>query len=239
MKKYLKFIAAILLLPLLLSCEKENSDEQTTDDPNNNNNSGVVGDKSVTVTDPNGYDDWFMGDYEYIKWESAGFESNVKIELYKKNSSYKVIAEDVENNHSYKWSIPGNLDVYDKYKIRVSSVEFPDVYGMSDDYFEIDKEPFIEVTKPKASDGWGNDTYKYIEWDSYNAGDDVKIELYFKASNGYESKETTITFSTENDGSYHWRVETDYIGISCYRIKVISNKSSSIYDYSPYFSITF
>ncbi|MCF8370104.1 MAG: hypothetical protein K9H64_00690 [Bacteroidales bacterium] len=234
MKIKFRIIAIMITVSqLLLSCEKENITDQASQ------NIDSVETRSITVSEPNGGECWEIGDTENISWYSEGFDCDVKIELHKDNSFYKTISSQTENSQNYIWKIPENIDLSSNYKILIGSIDFPETNGISASSFEIEKEPYLKVSQPNYLTGWGNDYYKYIKWDSCGAGQKVKIQLLFKASNGHESVETTITQSTDNDGEYHWKVDTDYIGTYCYRIMVSSTSSSSIYGYSDYFSVTF
>ena len=190
---------------------------------------------SITVTEPNGGEKWNLGKKYNIEWESTGIDGTVEIDLYKSGRWYRDVADDVENTGSYLWMIPSNIETSQYYKIRVF---VPEVYGESSSNFTIEPEPFIKVTDPTSSSRWGNGNYKYIEWESNNAGSYVKIQLCRKSGNK-EVIEKTIDPSANNDGSYHWEVDTDYLGTYIYRIKIISVQYTSIYGYSEYFSVTF
>ncbi len=194
--------------------------------------------KSIIIKAPVGGEVWAPNAFYHIKWEKVGFTGGIKVELHNEQGFYNSLATVQQDNHYY-WKVPESVAPSKKYKIKLISVEFSDVTVMSPAWFEIEQKPYIQVNKPKNTDAWGNKTYKSIEWESFKAGETVKIELYFRSSTFYEFKETTITSSTDNDGKYNWYVETDYIGNYCYRIKVISNKYSLVYDYSDYFSISF
>ncbi|MBD3322030.1 MAG: hypothetical protein GF350_13110 [Chitinivibrionales bacterium] len=136
----------------------------------------------------------------------------------------------------YRWTVAENIEPYEYYDIRVQAHNDNSIYGelRGSDVVAITPAPFIEVTSPYASSRWGNDNRKSITWEQYGAGDKVIIELWKGTQ-----KEKTISSSTDNDGSYSWKVSTYYICNSCYRIKVISASNSSIYGFSPNFSVPF
>lgn len=194
--------------------------------------------KSIIIIAPVGGEVWTPNVFYHIRWEKVGFTGGVKVELYNEKGFYKSLATVQQDNHYY-WKVPETVAPSKKYKIKLASVEFGDVTAMSPAWFEIEQKQYLKVNRPNNNDAWGNKTYKSIEWESYKAGETVTIELWHRSSTFYEYKETTIASSTENDGKYSWYVETDYIGVNCYRIKVISNKYNLVNDYSDYFSISF
>ncbi len=198
--------------------------------------------QSITITNPKDKQTLEVGKYYYIKWEYEGIEGNARISLYKGkyngssvigSSLYKTIADVDCSEKQYRWTISDDIEA-GTYTLYISVANIHAAITI-----EIEIPAFIEVTKPTSTTRWGNDYRKHIEWESYGAGDKVKIELYYKASNGYESVYKTIASSTENDGDYSWKVDTYYICEYCYRIKITSLSNRWLYDYSDYFSIPF
>ncbi|MBD3422405.1 MAG: hypothetical protein GF398_20005 [Chitinivibrionales bacterium] len=190
----------------------------------------------IIITQPNNRVSWEQESRNYIKWESVGVEGAVDIFLFKQNMKYADIVLETGNDGEYRWTVPESIEPYDYYDIRVQAHDDKSVYGdlKGSDVVKITPAPYIEVTSPYASSRWGNDNRKTISWEHYGAGSEVVIELW-KGS----SKEKTISTGTNNDGSYSWEVSTYYICNSCYRIKVISASSSSIFGFSPNFSVPF
>ncbi|MBD3421852.1 MAG: hypothetical protein GF398_17210 [Chitinivibrionales bacterium] len=190
----------------------------------------------IIVTQPKTKVSWEQESRNYIKWESVVVEGTVDIFLFKQNLKYADIVLETENDGEYRWTVPESIEPYDYYDIRVQSHDDKSVYGelKGSDVVKITPSPYIEVTSPYASSRWGNGYRKTISWEHYGAGSEVVIELW-KGS----SKEKTISTGTNNDGSYSWEVSTKYVCNSCYRMKVISASSSSIFDFSPNFSISF
>jgi len=208
--------------------EKEFKTEETT--------------QSITITSPNNNKQLKTGEKYYIKWEYEGIEGNLRISLYegKYNGSsvsasdlYKTITDVDINEKQYRWTVSDDIEE-GKYTLYLSPGNIHAAITV-----EINRPAFIEVTKPTSTTRWGCGYSKHIEWESYGAGDKVKIELYYKSSTGFESAETTITISTDNDGDYSWNVDSYYLCEYCYRIKITSLSNSSIYGFSDYFSIPF
>ncbi|MCX9029539.1 MAG: hypothetical protein OIN86_15335, partial [Candidatus Methanoperedens sp.] len=97
---------------------------------------------SLTVTAPNGGENWKRGTTQTITWGTAGTSqaANVKIELLKGTSVNRVIASSTPNDGSYSWTIPGNQATATNYKIRITSVgHTPSYTDSSDGNFQISR----------------------------------------------------------------------------------------------------
>ncbi len=95
---------------------------------------------SVTVTSPNGGENWRHGTTHTIAWNTAGSSqaTNVKIELLKGTSVNRVIASSTPNDGSYDWAIRGDQSTGTNYRIRITSVgHTPSYNDTSDNYFTI------------------------------------------------------------------------------------------------------
>jgi endonuclease/exonuclease/phosphatase family metal-dependent hydrolase len=76
---------------------------------------------TITLTSPNGGNNWERGDSYNITWTSNDFTDNVKIELYKNSSSvYTELITSTENNGLWQWNIPPEQPIAIDYKIRIS-----------------------------------------------------------------------------------------------------------------------
>ena len=189
---------------------------------------------TITVTDPSSSTTW-QGGYSYaIRWSSTGATSSVKIELFIGSTFERTIISSTSNDGYHSWSVPTTLTSGSNYRIKITSTSSSSVYDYSS-YFTITiiLPPSITVTTPSSSTSWQAGGRFNIYWTSTGSISSVKIQLY-KGS----SLEQTITTSTSNDGSYSWFIPSSLSSSSNYRIKITSTSSSSIYDYSSYFTIT-
>jgi hypothetical protein len=189
---------------------------------------------SITVTSPNGGENWELGSSHYITWSSSNAGSYVRIELYRVGSYYSTITSSTSNDGSYSWSIPSNYSESSYYKIKITDTSNSSIYDYSNNYFTLSSQGSITVTSPNGGENWELGSSHYITWSSSNAGSYVKIELY--KSGSYYS---TITSSTYNDGSRSWFIPSNYSESSYYKIKITDTSNSSIYDYSDsYFTLS-
>lgn len=103
-----------------------------------NNNFSIIDESLITVTSPNGGENWQQGTSQNITWDSIGdVGSNVRIDLYKGGVLNLKIISSAENNGSYEWLIPSDQTVDSDYKIKITSSSNPTLFDESDDYFSI------------------------------------------------------------------------------------------------------
>ncbi len=103
----------------------------------------------LTVTCPDGGEEWEQGKTYEIKWGS-NVTGNVKIELLKGGAVEKTLAADNPNNGLFEVEITTDFKVSENYKIRVSSLENDTILNESAEDFTIMEEyiiaafPYIE-----------------------------------------------------------------------------------------------
>ncbi len=97
--------------------------------------------KTITVTSPNGGEEWITGyDYE-ITWTSENISGTVGLAYSKDNfvSDLTPIAVNEVNDGSFMWHVP--LDPCTEAWVRLISEDDPLIYDISDDPFSIIKDP--------------------------------------------------------------------------------------------------
>ena len=89
----------------------------------------------LTITSPNGGEEWEVGSTQYITWNSTGSVGNVKIE-YSINygSSWSTIVPSTPNDGTYSWTIPNVVS--SQCCVRISDV-LSAVFDLSDSVFSI------------------------------------------------------------------------------------------------------
>ncbi|MEA3504453.1 MAG: PKD domain-containing protein [Bacteroidota bacterium] len=134
---------------------------------------------TITVTAPNGGEQWHQETAYNITWTSENITGNVKIELTGTNSS--VIVASTENTGTYSWTIPADQTLASDYKVKISSVDDDTVLDESDATFTV-VSPYVPgniviteiMYNPPES---GTDTLEFIEL--LNIGDyTINLEGY-------------------------------------------------------------
>jgi len=93
-------------------------------------------DKSITILTPNGNDVWAIGSLQTIKWISNGINGGVRIEISRDGgSTYELIQDNVPNVGFYDWTVQAPVTF--QAVIRITSIDDPNVYDISDASFSI------------------------------------------------------------------------------------------------------
>jgi hypothetical protein len=205
----------------------------------------------ITVTSPNGGENWMPGTDHLITWSYIGNQgSKVKIVLTRGSLTPGIQYLPVIINSSvplgsfgkgsYLWKIPSNQATGTLYKITVQSTTLPIINDTSNDYFTIPPHyPSITTTSPNGGESWQRGTPHTVTW-SYtgNPGSDVKIVLY-KAGNPVGTATYSTSIGLNGKGSYPWTISSTREPGSDYQIVVQSVSQPAIKDYSDkYFTIT-
>jgi hypothetical protein len=157
----------------------------------------------ITVTSPNGSENWTEGDNHNIAWTSQANICGVKIEYSVDNgSTWNTVIASTANDGSYTWTVPG--DPSTTCKVRISDAADGSPTDQSDAVFTINTAatPGITVNTPNGGEELEVNSTYYIGWSSIGFTGNVKIEYTTDNSTTW----TTMISSTDNDGSYSWTV---------------------------------
>jgi hypothetical protein len=91
-------------------------------------------DAQVTVFEPASEVKWQYGLDYFIEWED-NFADDVVIELL--TDTTQAVIDTTESDGAFKWSIPVDMEIGCRYRIRVSNVDQPSISGISPNYFSI------------------------------------------------------------------------------------------------------
>jgi len=158
----------------------------------------------ITVTSPNGGEQWLTGSAHSITWTTTGTVGNVKI-MYTTNngSSWRTIAPSTTNNGSYPWTVPNTVSSQCKVKISEASDENPSDTG--DSVFSIisDSHPTIRLNRTKLN---------------FNA-----------STSGLTTGSQKVWIDNSGGGNLNWQLSTDSTWIIC---TPMSGTNKSIIDVS-------
>jgi 5-hydroxyisourate hydrolase-like protein (transthyretin family) len=198
------------------------------------NSFSITAAPSITVTAPNGGENWQQGTSQTITWDASGDPgANVSIELYKGGVLNSSIASSTANDGTHSWQIPGDQTAGSDYKIKITSTTNTSYFDWSNDNFSVTATEWFSIISPRAFDSWQQGTSQTITWFFGGApGANVRIELYKG-----EVLNRTIVSSTTNDGTHPWLIPGDQAAGSDYRIKITSTTNTSYFDWSDGFCI--
>ena len=173
-----------------------------------------IGDINVTI--PNGGETWEQGSLRTLTWANSYFTGNVQLLLVKTipGTDY-LIADNIENTGSYEWQVGmcshieepeaplGMTLPGDNYKIKVVSVDNPDLQDSGDQLFSIvEPQPGITVVSPNGGGNWQAGSIGNITCNASRLSENVKITLW-------QNGAVAGTIATPVDpalGTYSWTV---------------------------------
>ncbi len=181
----------------------------------------------ITYTGPAAFR---MNDSTSITWND-NINEHVKIELLHSDTLFSVITPSTESDGSYLWAVPGNLLLQEWYKIRISSVNNPNLFSTSNAshiYFPY----FINITNPQAGNIWYRNSLNPVQW-QYNmgSGESYSLDLYKGGDSLFR-----IHWNS-GAGYYLWNMYEEVLPGNDYSIKVICNQKPGVFDFSEIFTI--
>ncbi len=187
---------------------------------------------SITVTSPNGGEDWMVWNSHEITWITAGAVGNVSIDYSIDNGgSWTSIASNITNSGSYTWGIPDTAST--NCLVRVSDAVNPSVSDVSNATFTISVVKTITVTSPNGGESWAAGSIHNITWNYTGSIASVNIDY----SIDYGSNWSSVVAALANNGSYSWVTPT--ISSTDCLVRVSNAADSDDYDISDSsFSIT-
>ena len=186
-------------------------------------NNFTITKRQVTVTTPNGGENWETSTPHGIFW-TDDILSHVKIELYKGGVFYSNIVDTTESDGYYAWSVNAAESGND-YRVKITSLGSENDFDLSDADFSIVKN-VIKITRPNGGEVLTAGTDNSVVWtDTLNAP--VKIELY-KSDEFY----STIIDTTPSNGFFLWYIPNNFPGGNDYKLKVTSLFSENDFDFS-------
>ncbi|RLB05264.1 MAG: hypothetical protein DRG59_09260, partial [Deltaproteobacteria bacterium] len=188
-----------------------------------NANFKIIG--ALTLTSPNGGEEWVVDSTHNITWTRTGSIANVRLEYSTDGgTSYpnEIIASTPAAGLSYSWTIPDAIGT--AVRVKISDASDVAVYDTSDANFLI--RGGFDVTSPDGGEVWTVGDTHDITWTTYGTVANVKLDY---ATDGVNFNNPIVT-SVSNNNSYSWDIPDD-ISSSC-KIKVSDASDSLAYDVS-------
>jgi len=179
----------------------------------------------ITISSPNGGENFLVGNTQNITWTSSGTSGNVHIEYSINNgSSWADIIASTPDNSVYSWTVPNTPS--DSCLVRMSDTD-GNPSDTSDAVFTISSvPPNITVTSPNGGEGWKVDSTYNITWTSNGTSGEVKIEYSINNSSGWAD----IIASTPDNSVYSWTVPNTPSDSCLVRVSDTTGSSSDTSD---------
>ena len=154
----------------------------------------------LTITRPNGGEEWEIGFQTEIRWTSQDVDSPVDISLSRDGGdTFETLASAVENTGTFSWSISGPASDSCRVKIQATDGSAEDI---SDAFFRIIDTPTLTIESPDGGEAWQLAQEVSFEWTSTNTSGFVSIQL--TRNNGVDW--VTLADSVRDTGSFTWTV---------------------------------
>ncbi len=175
---------------------------------------------SITVTYPNGGENFYIGKTRIISWADTGIVA-VNVDYSSDNGvTWTNLVTNLPNTGSYTWVV--NVASSLQSLIKVSDAANLADFDVSDNVFYVDN-PFITVLNPNGLEVLRAGTSYNIKWDSQGVN---KVKLEYSLNN------TSWIFidSTTNTGLYSWVVPL--ISSATVKIRITDLEDSTVTDKS-------
>lgn len=188
---------------------------------------GGTGPGSITITTPNGGEEWEVGSSHDINWYSSGSVGNVSLHYSVDNGASWILFDGVAKNDGNRpWVVPDEDS--DLCKIKITSVDNSSIYDTNDAPFTIygGVPATITVTEPNGGETWTTGTGHFIRWTSTGRVSNVDID--YSTDNGATWR--SIFTDKPNNGERYWVAPDDASAES--KIRVVSSSNSEVFDES-------
>jgi len=160
----------------------------------------VMPDIALTVTSPNGGENWYVDSTYDVTWTSSGTSGGLHIEYSTNNgSNWSDVITSTPDTGAYSWTIPDAPS--DSCLVRITdTIGSPSDTG--DAVFTISPIPYITVATPNGGEEWQVGSSHDVTWTSSGTVDSVHIE--YSINNG--SSWSDVIASTPDTGAYSWTI---------------------------------
>jgi hypothetical protein len=185
--------------------------------------------EAITVTSPNGGENWQAGSQQIITWVSTDV-TNVKIEYTTDDGTswLEIISSTPGSIGNYNWTVPDAPS--EQCIVRISDANNSSINDISDNVFTISSQPSsITVTSPESGENWIVGSEQVVTWTSNNVTGNLNIWLSYDGGNIFLAP---LAANTDNDGIQTVTVPPLLQSTNC-RIKIESIDNLSVYGLNP------
>jgi hypothetical protein len=192
----------------------------------------------VTVTSPNGGEEWCASKEEHISWTSNNINDVVIEYTTDQGASWIIIDTTAAADTVYLWNPP--LIDEDECKVRIRDLRNADIFDTSDHPFSIHK-PYVRVLSPNGGEMWKSYSYNKIEWESIGT---QYLNIYLTVDNGntWEVVYDTVPASNMYGNFRFPNIESEecYIKIEDIAVPEITDQSDSAFTlYKPTITVDY
>ena len=172
----------------------------------------------LTVTSPNGNENWAQKSPHLITWTAIGVSGKVKLVLYKAGGEVGDIVSDIPaSQQSHMWNVgvcdAGLAPVGTDYKVKVRTLD-NSLADQSNGMFTIGRPlrefpgpgPTFALTAPNGGESWPRGSLRTITWNPGIATGSVRLDLYKGGTAPANIIGSIKTMTAAATGKYSWPV---------------------------------
>ncbi|MCB2197864.1 T9SS type A sorting domain-containing protein [bacterium] len=159
---------------------------------------------SITITAPNGSEEWVLGETENITWTTENLTGRLVLELNRSfpSENWETVHPNMSDGGTQAWIVNGEPSTTARFRIR--SQDLATVMDTSDTDFSIVFVPYITVSEPEEGDLFAIGSELAIRWQD-NIGGNVSIDLM----NDDDEVVLNVVENTESDGEFDWQISEE------------------------------
>jgi len=173
----------------------------------------------ITLTSPDGGEQWLAGTTRNITWTSANVTNIVIQYSTNSGSDWNILDTVVASNNTYSWTIPNNISTNNAI-VRLTDLAQSGASDQSAALFSI-LDYLLTLTSPIGGELWNTGTVQNIQWSSTNLSQ-IKIEYTTNNGSNWIVIANNITASLNN---FAWTVENTPSSSAKIRISDASNST--------------
>jgi len=194
-------------------------------------------DIALTVTSPNGGEDFQVDSIHNVTWISSGTSGDVRIEYSTDiGTSWSDVIAEIPDTGAFAWTIPDTPS--DSCLLRIADTN-GSLADTSDAIFKISPIPFITVTSPNGGEDFQVDSVHNVTWNSSGTSGGVLIQYSTDSGSSWSDVITSIP----DTGVYPWTIPGDTTSDNCL-VRIadtngsLADTSDAIFTISPISYIT-
>ena len=187
---------------------------------------------NLTLTAPNGGENWFASTTHQITWNSTGPIEAVDLEYsWDNGATWSTLVENASNSGAFDWPLPDIQSTNALVRIRDATDGNP--VDVSDSVFSV-SQPNLTLTAPNGGEAWFGRSSQSITWESSSVIEFVHLQ--YSLNDG--STWTIIAEDLANSGSYEWNVPNEQsqrvrVRVSDAADGIPSDESDAVFSVDP------